>query len=165
MELPAGSIIYHLDKGDPLKLVNTIKRKFAVSGGLPYDLLARGTRQEVEAYLAKLFATLAPEGGYMLDCTALMMQDINIDNVRAAVDYTLEHGVYSRSSAAVRHNREFPANLQPLPQGRRPAGVCIPWEEESRGYRELSGDVGLVRGSWEEVDSWVYNYIWTTLLW
>jgi hypothetical protein len=165
MELPAGSIIYHLDRGDPLKLVNTIKRKFAVSGGLPYELLARGTRQDVERYLAKLFATLAPEGGYILDCTALMMQDINIDLVRSAVDYTHEHGVYSRSSAAVRREREYPSNLTPLPQGKRAPGVCIPWQQESLGYRQLSGDVELVRSSWEEADSWAYNYIWTTLLW
>lgn len=165
MELPAGSIIYHLDKGDPLKLVDTIKRKFAVSGGLPYELLARGTRQDVEAYLKKLFATLAPEGGYILDCTALMMQDISIDNVRTAVDYTLEHGVYSRSSAVAERKREFPSNLAPIPQGSRAPGVCIPWEEESRGYRQLEGDVSLVRNSWEEADFWVYNYIWTTLLW
>jgi hypothetical protein len=164
MELPAGSIIYHLDRGDPLKLANTIKRKFAVSGGLPYELLARGTRQDVETYLSKLFATLASEGGYILDCTALMMQDIDITNVRAAVDYTLEHGVYSQSSATTRE-RELPAHFVPIPQGTRPPGICIPWQEESRAYRQLAGDVDLVRRSWEETDFWVYNYIWTTLLW
>lgn len=165
MELPAGSIVYHLDRGDPKKLADTMKRKFAVSGGLPYDVLSRGTRKDVEASLARLFAALASDGGYILDCSALMMQDIDIANVRAAVDYTLEHGVYSRASASSQHKREFPEHLAPIPQGKRPPGVCIPWEEESRGYKNLSGDIGLVRNSWEEADFWVYNYIWTTLLW
>lgn len=172
LEFPAGSIIYHLDKGDPLKLVNTIKRKFAVSGGLPYELLAWGTKQEVEAYLAKLFSTLAPEGGYILDSTALMMQDINVDNVKTAIAYTMEHGIYSRSSGMIQKKREKnaipaqnPANLSYMSKGKRPPGVCIPWEEESIGYRQLSGDEALVRNSWEEADFWVYNYIWTTLLW
>lgn len=166
MELPEGSMIYHLDRGDPQKLANTLKKKFAVSGGLPYELLVRGNRREIEAYLQKLFAVLAPDGGYILDATALMMQDVDIKNVRAAVKYTQEHGVYSQSSAtpypkpAVR-----PINLAAIPQGKRPPGVCIPWEQESAGYKSLSGDIGLVRRSWEDVDSLAYNYIWTTLLW
>jgi hypothetical protein len=165
MELPAGGIVYHLDRGDPAKLAGTLKRKFAVSGGLPYDVLARGTRADIEASLKRLFNTLAPDGGYMLDATALMMQDIDIDNVRAAIDYTMEHGVYSRASAASARKREPQGNPAPLPGGRRPPGVCIPWEEESRAYRRLSGDVALVKRSWEETDAWAYNYIWTTLLW
>ena len=170
MELPAGSIIYHLDRGDPLKLVNTIKRKFAVSGGFPYDLLVRGTRKEIESHLAMLFETLAHEGGYILDTTALMMQDINIDNVRIAIDYTHEHGVYSRSSATVRNTQETPASREicrpePLLPGKRPPGVCIPWEEESRSYKQLSGDTELVRHCWKETDFRAYNYIWTTFLW
>jgi hypothetical protein len=165
MELPEGSIIYHLDRGDPLKLAGTLKRKFAVSGGLPYGLLTRGARRDVEAYLKTLFDTLAPDGGYILDCSALMMQDIDIGLVRAAIDYTLEHGVYSRSQSAARPAAPRPGGAAPMPQGRRAPGVCIPWEEESRGYRSLAGDVDLVRRSWEETDSWAYNYIWTTLLW
>ena len=164
LELPAGSIIYHLDRGDPKLLARTIKRKFAVSGGLSYDVLSRGTRADVEASLKELFATLATEGGYMLDATALMMQDINIDNVRAAVEYTMEHGVYSRSSAAPLHKRESP-QAAPLPQGNRAPGVVIPWEQESSTYRQLAGDVDLVRRCWQEADSWAYNYLWTTLLW
>lgn len=165
MELPAGSVVYHLDAGDPAKLARTIKRKFAVSGGLPYSLLARGTRADVEAYLGKLFDALARDGGYMLDATALMMHDIDVDNMRAAVDYTMEHGVYSRGSAAAPREREVASPAAPMPPGRRPPGSVIPWEEESRGYRQLSGDVALVRRSWEEVDFWAYNYLWTTLLW
>jgi hypothetical protein len=165
LEFPAGSIIYHLDKGDPLKLVNTIKRKFAVSGGLPYELLAWGTKSDVESYLARLFSSLAPEGGYILDSTALMMQDINVDNVKTAIAYTMEHGVYSRSSATRPKVRENPSGPAPMDMGKRAPGVVIPWEEESKGYTHLSGDEALVRNSWEEADFWVYNYIWTTLLW
>jgi hypothetical protein len=41
----------------------------------------------------------------------------------------------------------------------------IPWEEESQGYRQLSGDVDLVRRSWQQADAWAYNYLWTTILW
>jgi len=88
-----------------------------------------------------------------------------VDNVKTAIAYTMEHGVYSRSSAAKRRDREVPSNPSPMGMGKRPPGVCIPWEEESRGYTHLSGDAALVRNSWEEADFWVYNYIWTTLLW
>jgi len=183
LELPAGSLIYHLDGGDRKLCANTIKRKFAVSGGLRYGVLARGSRADVEAECKYLFETLAPEGGFILDATALLLQDIDIDNVRAAVEYTLEHGVYSRAADAPSASSSAPTSASPspasslseppasppeataIPPGKRAPGVVIPWAEESAAYRALAGDVALVRRSWEEADAWAYNYLWTTLLW
>jgi len=161
-ELPAGSLIYHLDKGDLALAAKTFKGHFAISGGLPYDLLARGTQEDVRNGMKKLFDVMKPEGGYILDCTALMLHDIDPENVRTAVDYTMEHGAYSRTSPKISRN------LTPshdIPEGRRPPGVVRPWETESAKYRELSGDVELVRGKWRECDASLYGYLWTTVLW
>lgn len=165
-EMPAGSLIIHLDKGDPATAVRAFGGKFAISGGLPYDVLSYGTPDDVRAELKKLFAIVKGDGGYILDATALMMSDIQPENLKTAVDYTLEHGVYSQGHACPATEIEISRiEKQTIPESLRAPGVCIPWETESAGYRHLSGDRDLVRSVWQSTDAAVYSYIWTTLLW
>ena len=163
LELPAQGIIYHIDKGDPAYAAKKLKNKFAISGGLSYDVLARGTEDDVRRHMKDLFAAVKEDGGYILDATALMLSDIKPENVKAAVDYTMEHGVYSRSSPA--KAIETPQTAYNIPGGSRPPHVVRPWEVESAGYKNLVGDVDLVRSQWENVDAAAYNYLWTSVLW
>ena len=160
--LPAGSIIYHLDRGDPATAARAFKDRFAISGGMSYDVLARGTRRDVRDHLKELFHILKPGGGYILDASALMLNDIKPENLQAAVEYTLEHGVYSQSTPAPARGTVHPA---PLAQGVRAANTVRPWDVEKQDYRQLAGDVGMVKAAWERTDALLYNYLWTTVLW
>ena len=180
-ELPAGSIIYHLDKGDPVLAAKAFKNYFAISGGLPYNVLAKGTPDDVRNEMKTLFDIMKPGGGYILDCTALMLHDINPENVKAAVDYTMDNGVYSQSSPVpdnkpknrseqkfiptVSYGSSESSDKTIITQNKRPPMTVRTWEEESAGYRCLSGDIDLVKRKWTENDSACYNYIWTTVLW
>lgn len=160
--LPAGSIIYHLDKGSPELAARKLKDRFAVSGGLDYNVLARGSAEDVRKHMKQLFGWMKPGGGYILDATALMLSDVKPENLRVAVDYTMEHGVYSQSAPVRRREIPQPASIAP---GKRPPNTVRPWEEESRNYRNLSGNVDLVKNAWQSVDAALYNYLWTTVLW
>ncbi len=162
LELPAGSLIYHIDKGDPAKAARAFKGKFAISGGLSYDVLARGSADDVRSHMKELFAVMKPGGGYILDATALMMHDVKPENLETAVAYTLEHGVYSQGHAAPPRGT---CDSVDMPQGSRVPNTVRPWEEESRNYRCLTGDVELVKSKWQANDAAAYNYLWTTLLW
>jgi hypothetical protein len=162
LELPAGSIIYHLDKGDPAKAAKAFKGKFAISGGLSYDVLARGNADDVRRHMKELFEIMKPDGGYILDATAMMLHDIKPKNLEVAVEYTLEHGVYSQGHAGQIRGT---SNPRIIPQGKRIPNTVRPWEEESKNYRCLSGDLGLVKDKWEANDTAAYNYLWTTVLW
>lgn len=163
LELPAGGIIYHIDKGDPALAKRKLGARFAISGGLSYDVLARGTQEDVRRHMKEFLGVMKDGGGYILDATALMMNDIDPENLKAAVDYTLEHGVYSQGHAGLAI--EQPETAPVISEAGRNPHVVIPWEEESRNYRCLSGDTGLVKNAWESVDSALYNYIWTSVLW
>lgn len=162
LELPEGSIIYHLDKGDPAKAAKAFKGKFAISGGLSYDVLARGSADDVRSHMKDLFAVMKPGGGYILDATALMLHDVKPENLETAVQYTLENGVYSQGHAAITKGKSQP---QDIPQGKRVPNTVRPWEVESEKYRCLSGDVDFVKSKWQANDAAAYNYIWTTVLW
>jgi hypothetical protein len=105
---------------------------------------------------------MKPEGGYILDASALMLNDINPENVRAAIEYTLENGVYSQGGTGVTREYCQPQHINP---GKRIPNTVRPWEIESASYRCLSGDVNLVREKWQANDAAAYNYLWTTVLW
>jgi hypothetical protein len=106
---------------------------------------------------------MTPGGGYILDSTALMLHDIGTENVKAAADYIMEHGVYSQASPS----SYVKTKIQPrsIPQGKRPPNTVRPWEEEKINYKNLTGDIDLVESKWKENDANAYNYLWTTVLW
>ncbi len=160
--LPDGSLIYHLTKGSPELAARKLKDKFAISGGLDYNVLAMGSESDVQAHMKDLFNWLKPGGGYILDATSLMMNDVKPENLVAAVRYTLDHGGYSQSTPASPIGPCTGSNPAP---GKRPPNTVRSWEEESSSYRRLAGDVDLVRQRWQGVDAALYGYLWTSVLW
>ena len=93
-QLPEKSIIYHSDKGDIFEVHKQVGEKFAISGGIPNDLLAFGTPQEVREYCKKVIQTVGKDGGYLMDASAIIQSDAKIENMRAMTEATLEYGVY-----------------------------------------------------------------------
>jgi uroporphyrinogen-III decarboxylase len=93
-ELPEGSIIYHIDRDDPLEVHKALHHKFALSGGVPNYMLGYGTPEEVRQYCKKLIQTIGRDGGYIMDASAIMQNDARVENVRAMTDATREYGVY-----------------------------------------------------------------------
>lgn len=93
-QLPEKSIIYHVDRGDIFEVHRVVGEKFAISGGIPNDLLAFGTPEDVKAYCKKVIDGVARDGGYIMDASAIMQDDTKIENVRAMTEFTREYGVY-----------------------------------------------------------------------
>jgi uroporphyrinogen-III decarboxylase len=94
-ELPDGSIIYHCDKDDVFEAHKALGDKFAISGGIPNDLLALGTPEEVKGAVKKVLQSeVAKDGGYILDAEAIIQQDATVENMKALVEACEEYGVY-----------------------------------------------------------------------
>jgi uroporphyrinogen-III decarboxylase len=93
-QLPEGSIIYHVDRGDIFKAHEALGDKFCLSGGIPNDLLAFGTPDDVRSCCKKVIDEVARDGGYIMDAAAIMQDDTEIENLRAMTDFTREYGVY-----------------------------------------------------------------------
>lgn len=167
-ELPEGSIIYHVDRGDIFEAHRALGRKFCLTGGIPNYLLAYGTEKEVCECCKKVIDGVAADGGYILDAGAIIQSDAKIENVRAMTEFTRQYGVYATSGTAnketIRRPQSSPAGLpEQRPEAKRP-GVCVPWEEKRRELPRLSGDEDLVRRVWEDIDALGYLYIWHCLL-
>ena len=93
-ELPEKSIIYHVDRGDIFEVHEKVGEKFCISGGIPNDLLAFGTPDEVRECCKKVIDGVGRDGGYIMDASAIMQDDTKPENLKAMTDSTREYGVY-----------------------------------------------------------------------
>jgi len=166
-ELPARSVVFHLDRTDPAAAHRILGSKFCLSGGVPNALLAFGSPGEVKQHCQHLIESIGAEGGYIMDASAIIQNDATIENVRAMTDATLACGVY-RSPSSPSPTPEPPPVTPGLPAWVtapkiRP-GVCFPFEEKLKGMPPISGDPQIVRAVWDNIESLAYLYIWHMLL-
>ncbi len=170
-ELPDASIVYHIDQADIFEAHRKIGHKFCLSGGIPNVTLAFGTPDEVRARCKEVIDGVAGDGGYIMDASAIMQNDSEVDNVRAMTDFTREHGVYSQGSTGGTASGEAKGDVPPSgiddsawSRSSVAPGVCIPWERKKSELPPISGDEALVKRIWEELDGFGNMYIWQCLL-
>ena len=162
-ELPAGSIVYHVDRGDVAAARKAFGNRFCLSGGIPNDLLSYGTPEAVRACCKKVIDA-ADGGGYIMDAGAILQNDASVENMQALTEFTREYGVYHTGPAPERASVAPAGPPVDVPAcGIRP-GACFPWEQKVEELGALSGDVRMLRQVWEEVDGFAYQYIWNMLL-
>ena len=169
-ELPAGSIVFHIDRSDPARVSRVLGGKFCLSGGVPNELLAFGKPEEVKARCRNLIETIGASGGYIMDASAIIQNDATLENLKAMTDATIEYGVYRSPSAPSPKPPDMPAReaTPGLPEWVAAApshpGVCFPFEEKLKELPPICGDAELVRQVWNNIEALAYLYIWHVLL-
>ena len=94
LELPEGSIVFHVDRDDVFEVHKKIGQKFCISGGIPNYLLAYETAENVRLFCKKVIDEVAGDGGYIMDASAIVQNDASIENIKAMTEFTREYGVY-----------------------------------------------------------------------
>jgi hypothetical protein len=92
--LAEGSIVFHVDRDDILEVHRALGDRFCLSGGVPNDLLAFGTPQQVRAKCKEIIQGVAKGGGYVMDASAIVQNDAKVENIRAMTEAAREFGVY-----------------------------------------------------------------------
>ena len=171
-DLPDRSITFHVDRSDLFKAHAVFGHKFCLSGGVPNAMLGVGTPEEVRNCCKKIIDGVAGDGGYIMDASAIVQNDAQIENVRAMTEVTREYGVYPGVSLpggppvpvgtpdparAAALEREFGVET-PAP------GVCFPWAAKREELPAIMGDEAIVRRVWEDIDAFGYTYIWHCLV-
>jgi hypothetical protein len=96
-----------------------------------------------------------------------MQNDTKAANLRAMTEATREYGGYSDGHAPAPGpvGRAVATDVQPIGRTTRNApGVCQPWESQKPQMPPISGDEGLARRIWQQVDALATMYIWQLLL-
>jgi len=164
-ELPAGSIIFHVDRADIFEARRKLGSKFCLSGGIPNALLAYGTPEQVRQRCKSVIDGVAGDGGYIMDASAIIQNDARVENIAAMTQFTRQYGVYSSNAPAPTAPPHVPSvSIETFPATRLPPGVCVPWEEKRKELGPIAGGQELIRRIWEENDALGYLYIWHCLL-
>jgi len=164
-ELPPGSIVYHVDRADIFEAHRKLGDRFCLSGGIPNVLLSYGSENEVRTVVRRVLDSVARDGGYIVDASAIMQDDTKPENLRAMTEAAREFGVYSRGHAEPQQvgSEPAPRAAPAAPPTPRP-GVCIPWELRRAEMGKIRGDEEIVRRIWEQIDTLGNMYIWQVLL-
>ncbi|MCL6480052.1 MAG: uroporphyrinogen decarboxylase [Peptococcaceae bacterium] len=93
-ELPAKSIVFHVDQTDMAKAKQILGGKFCLSGNVPNTLMAYGKPAEVREYVKRLLHEYAADGGFIIDTAGVMQTDVRVENVTALIEAAREYGVY-----------------------------------------------------------------------
>jgi hypothetical protein len=93
-ELPDKCIIYHVDRADIFEVHEAVGHKFCLSGGVPNDILAYGTPDEVREHCKRVIDGVGRDGGYIMDAGAIMQDDTKPENVQAMTEAAREFGKY-----------------------------------------------------------------------
>jgi hypothetical protein len=166
-ELPAGSMVFHMDRSDPAETHRVLGTRFCLSGGVPNALLAFGTPDEVKRHCRSLIETIGADGGYLMDASAIIQNDARLENLRAMTDATLEYGVY-RSPSSPSQPCEPPRATAGIPawvtKPKVRPGICFPFERKLAEMPSISGDPEIVRNVWDDLEGLAYLFIWHVVL-
>jgi len=94
LELPEQSIVFHADQDDVFAVHKKIGHKFCISGGIPNYLLAYESPQAVRDFCKRVIDEVAIDGGYICDASAIMQNEVSIENIRAMTDFVRDYGQY-----------------------------------------------------------------------
>ena len=168
-ELPARSIIYHVDRDDVFEVHQALGHKFCISGGVPNMLLAYGSPDDVREQCRKIIDGVAGDGGYIMDASAIVQDDAKLENVQAMLEFTRQYGIYG--SPPVADMPVPPATGAPYPASAmtdwhtaRPPGTCLPWSEKLAEIKKIERHDDMVRQVWNDVDGLGHMFIWQLLV-
>ena len=99
-DAPTGTF-FTFEYGDPKQFKEKLGKKFVLSSGFPIKYLTQCTKEEVVGKTKEWLDIMAPGGQYAFgfDKGALVLADVNLDNLKAVVETVLEYGVYDNAGA------------------------------------------------------------------
>lgn len=128
-----------------------------------------GTPDPVRAICKKVIDEVARDGGYIMDASALLMNDAKVENVKAMIDFTAEYGVYSQSSGSslvdVKKLSRPEVGTHRFKESTRKPGTCFGWDEKRKEFQQMNGNEQAVRNTWEGIDGQGWGFCWVNLTW
>ena len=92
-DVPKGKVIYFFENVDLQKAKDTVGKVACIGGSVPSSMLAFGKPEEVEYETRRQIDILAPGGGYIMSCSA-MLDNADHRNMAVWKETTLKYGVY-----------------------------------------------------------------------
>jgi uroporphyrinogen-III decarboxylase len=90
-DVPAGKVCYWFDHVDMRRAKEVLRETACIAGNVPLALLGCGTPDEVRTYCKGLIDAVGRDGGFILGSSG-QTEDVEVENVKAMVDFTKDYG-------------------------------------------------------------------------
>lgn len=100
-DAPTGTF-FTFEYGDPKLFKEKLGKKFVLSSGFPIKYLTQCSKEECIDKTKEWLDIMAPGGQYSFgfDKNALVLADVNLENLKAVVETVVEYGVYDNAGEA-----------------------------------------------------------------
>jgi hypothetical protein len=94
-QAPKGHVVVHFENDDLFKAKKEIGDEVCLCGGMPFDLLARGTKKDCIAYAKRLIDELAADGGFIFSQDKMISypSDCSAENLKAVNEFVSEYRI------------------------------------------------------------------------
>lgn len=94
-QAPKGHVVVHFENDDLFKAKKEIGDTVCLCGGMPSDLLARGTKKECIDYAKRLIDELASDGGFIFSQDKMISypNDCSAENLKAVNEFVQEYRI------------------------------------------------------------------------
>ena len=94
-QAPKGHVVVHFENDDLFKAKKEIGDTVCLCGGMPTDLLARGTKKECIDYAKRLIDELASDGGFIFSQDKMISypNDCSAENLIAVNEFVREYRI------------------------------------------------------------------------
>ncbi len=154
LELPKGKVLCDIDnQGDIFKAKAEIGHHQCLAGGIPDSMFILGTPGEMWDRVKMLCATVAKDGGFIINGGCNIPYDTKPENYRAMIDAIIKFGTYDKT---IQHSPK----AAPPEKSRPSQRIVTSWETKLKELDGVAGDEDLIRRPWEMLESMGYNWIW-----
>ena len=162
LELPRGKVLCDIDNpGDIFKAKKEIGHHQCIAGGIKDSQFIIGTPEEMRQQVKTLCESVGQGGGFIISGGCNFPYATKPENLRALIDAVLEYGIYDETV------KPQPKETPPGPVGAKGfkyPKVVTPWEIKRDELGGVQGDEGLIRRSWETLESMAYAWLWQWVL-
>ncbi|HMF29798.1 MAG TPA: uroporphyrinogen decarboxylase family protein [Candidatus Lokiarchaeia archaeon] len=98
LELPpriSRRCVFNCDTSDIEQVKKILDGHMCIAGNIPLSTMCVGTPHDVEKYCEKLFATIKPGGGFLLNPALGIPDEAKPENVHAMINYARKYGRYA----------------------------------------------------------------------
>lgn len=141
-EMPMGTRMY-MEYGDPKKFKEKLGKKHILAGFYPLTMFLTATKEQCIDKAKEIIDIMAPGGNFYFLCdkSALTLNDINVENYVATMEYVLEHSKNDNAGQLVNPTMKREDTIVHYEFPEFKSKYIVPYDEYKKEYPPVSESI------------------------
>ncbi|HHX75090.1 MAG TPA: hypothetical protein GX699_09330 [Firmicutes bacterium] len=147
-DLPAGKVVAHFEGTDLAKAKKYLSGKICIAGGMPNNILAKGSPEDVTEQVKAVMKLFADEPGFIMAADG-GLNSAKPENIDAWMRALEQYGYLGGKLQVEEPAADGPAAVGPQAVQK---SLITPWEQVRDEFGEIKGDEEIIGRAWEELE-------------